>query len=253
MQRRSAALCDASSHVFPLAPSPSRSVTSGDPTGTGKYVWLFVESSRLIIFRKNHSWKNLFRHFYPFQFYLMEETTQYDEIRTHIDERVLLKKKSAKIFTSFNKWLVIQVKKNLSGNPTGGDDVYGFQMNAQRFHAITNTPSGRGLTGDTGRWFNNERKKKRGTWTSTCQWNSDLKGVHSRTIALLPRKTTQHCGLSPISGTKRVCSTAYIHKRACPTTDTRLPSLKDSTDANAEGPMGPGRSIPLTVACQGQT
>lgn len=151
MQRRSAALCDASSHVFPLAPSPSRSVTSGDPTGTGKYVWLFVESSRLIIFRKNHSWKNLFRHFYPFQFYLMEETTQYDEIRTHIDERVLLKKKSAKIFTSFNKWLVIQVKKNLSGNPTGGDDVYGFQMNAQRFHAITNTPSGRGLTGDTGR------------------------------------------------------------------------------------------------------
>lgn len=33
----------------------------------------------------------------------------------------------------------------------GVDDAYGFQMNAQRFPAITNTPSGRGLTGDTGR------------------------------------------------------------------------------------------------------
>lgn len=121
-------------------------------------------------------------------------------------------------------------------------------MNAQRFHAITNAPSGWGLTSDTGRWFNNVIILKRGTLNEHLSMKFRFERStlsHHRTFAA-ENDATQHCRLSPVSGTRRVCSMAYIlgHKRVCPTTDTRQPSLRDSTDMNAEGPMGPGRLYP---------
>lgn len=145
------------------------------------------------------------------------------------------------------------MEKNFSGNPMGVDVAYGFQMNAQRFHAITSTPSGRGLAGDTGKWFNNAITKnvefERALVNKIQIWKE-------YTIAPSHFCREEQCDATlwtfTGSGMGRLCSMVYIlrHKRA--PTDTRQPSLRGFTDANAEGPMGPGRSIPLTAGCQGQ-
>jgi len=107
-----------------------------------------------------------------------------------------------------------------------------------------NAPSGRGLTSDTDKWFDDSMEN-----SPTYQRNPAAIGTHARSIALFSRARrrdatsrtfTERCTIR----TRNACS--KVQSRA----QTSLPNGYATTppwetpDTNAEGPTGPALSIP---------